>query len=88
MLASLFGGRLYVQIHYDIYYSSDLENEYYLWVVSFVLEVMGEVMLQVSMWIWYSFEFFDDMYVVIPLVVLRERRLHETSPFVRVIGHG
>ena len=28
MLAGLFGGRLCVQIHYDIYHSSDLEHEY------------------------------------------------------------
>ena len=49
MLAGLSGDRLYVQIHYDIYYSSDLEHEYYLRVVAFVLEATGEVMLQVIM---------------------------------------
>ena len=26
--------------------------------------------------------YFDDMYVVIPLVVLCERRLHDTSPYL------
>ena len=26
--------------------------------------------------------YFDDMYVVIPLVVSCERRLHDTSPFM------
>jgi hypothetical protein len=56
LLYGLFGGRLYVQIHYAIQYPSDLEHDYYLWVVTFVLEVTGEVMLQVIMWIWYVFD--------------------------------
>ena len=43
MLDGLFGGRLYVQIYYAIQYPSDLEHEYVLWVVNFVLEDMGEV---------------------------------------------
>ena len=41
MLVGLFGGRLNVQIHYDIYYPSDLEHEYDFGVVAFVLEGMG-----------------------------------------------
>ena len=44
MLVCLFGGRLYVQIHYAIQYPSDLEHEYDLCVVTFVLEDMGEVL--------------------------------------------
>ena len=49
MLVGLFGGRSYVQIYYAIRYPSDLEHEYFLLVVTFVLEVTGEIMLQVIM---------------------------------------
>ena len=45
MLVGLFGGRLYVHILNGIQYPFDLEHEYYLRVVSFVLEDMGEVLL-------------------------------------------
>jgi hypothetical protein len=45
MLVGLFGGRLYVQILKYIQYPSDLEHEHDLWVVTFVLEDMGEVRL-------------------------------------------
>ena len=45
MLVGLFDGRLYVQILDDIQYPYDLEHEYDLWVVTFVLEDMGEVLL-------------------------------------------
>ena len=45
MLVGLFGGRLYAQIHYAIQYPSDYEHEYALWVVTFVPEDMGEVLL-------------------------------------------
>ena len=44
MLDGLFGGRLYVQIYYAIQHPYDLENEYVLCVVTFVLEDMGEVL--------------------------------------------
>ena len=43
MLVGLFGGRSYVQICYAIQYPFDLEHEYVLSVVTFVLEDMGEV---------------------------------------------
>ena len=56
LLYVLFGGRLYVQIHYVIHNPSDLERDYHLWVVTFVLEVTEEVMLQVIMWTWYVFD--------------------------------
>ena len=49
MLVGLSGGRLHIQIHYAIQYPSDLEHDYHLRVVTFVLEVTGEVMLQVIM---------------------------------------
>ena len=45
MLVGLFGGRLYVQILNVIQYPSDVEHEYDLLVVTFVLEDMGEVLL-------------------------------------------
>ena len=45
MLVGLFGGRLYVQIHYAIQYPFDLGHEYDVRVVTFVLEDMGEVLL-------------------------------------------
>ena len=56
MLVGLIGGRLYVQILYAYYYPFDYEHEYALWVVMFVPEDMGEVLLLVVMWIWYSFD--------------------------------
>ena len=56
MLIGLLGGRSYVQILYAYYYSSDFEHEYALWVVTFVPKDMGEVLLLVIMWIWYSFD--------------------------------
>ena len=48
----------------------------------FVPEDMGEVLLLVVMSIWYSFDILNEMYVVSPLVVLCERRLHDTSPYL------
>ena len=45
MLVDLFGGWLYFQILKNIQYTSDLEHEYDLWVITFVLEDMGEVLL-------------------------------------------
>ena len=45
MLVGLFGGRLNFQILKHIQYPSDLEHEYDLCVVTFVLEDMGEVQL-------------------------------------------
>ena len=45
MVVGLFGGRLNIQILKHIQYTSDLEHEYDLRVVTFVLEDMGEVML-------------------------------------------
>ena len=45
MLVGLFGGGSYVQILNDNLYSSDYEHEYALWVVTFVPEDMGEVLL-------------------------------------------
>ena len=44
MLVGLFGGRLYVQILDVIQYPFGLEHEYDLWVVTFILEDMGEVL--------------------------------------------
>ena len=44
MLVGLFGGRLNIQILKNIQYTSDLEHEYDLWLVTFVLEYMGEVL--------------------------------------------
>ena len=44
MLIGLLGGRSYVQILDDIQYPSDLEHEYDLWVVAFVIKDMGEVL--------------------------------------------
>jgi hypothetical protein len=44
MLVGLSGGRLYAHIYYAIQYPSDLEHEYDLLVVTFVLEDMGEVL--------------------------------------------
>ena len=49
MLVGLFGGGLHVQIYYAIHYPSDLGHEYDVRVVTFVLEAMEEVMLQVIM---------------------------------------
>ena len=45
MLVGLIGGRSYVQILYTYYYPSDYEDEYALWVVTFVPKDMGEVLL-------------------------------------------
>ena len=45
MLVVLFGGRLNVQILNDVQYPFDLEYEYVVWVVTFVIEDMGEVLL-------------------------------------------
>ena len=45
MLVGLFGGRSYIQILNDSYYPYDLEHEHALWVVNFVPEDMGEVLL-------------------------------------------
>ena len=45
MLVGLFGGILNVQILKHIQYPSDLEHEYDFWVVTFILEDMGEVLL-------------------------------------------
>ena len=56
MLVGLFGGRSYVQILYAYYYPSDYEHEYVLWVITFVPEDKGEVLLLVVMWIWYLFD--------------------------------
>ena len=56
MLIGLFGGRSYVQILHAYYYPSDYEHEYALWVIMFVPEDKGEVLLLVVMWIWYSFD--------------------------------
>ena len=47
MLVGLFGGRSYVQILYAHSYPSDYEHVYALWVVTFVPEDMGEVLLLV-----------------------------------------
>ena len=44
MLVDLFGGRLNVQILKHIQYTSNFEHDYDLWVVTFVLEDMGEVL--------------------------------------------
>ena len=56
ILIGLLGGRSYVQILHAYYYTSDYEHDYALWVVTFVPEDMGEVLLLVVMWIWYSFD--------------------------------
>ena len=45
MLVGLIGGRSYVQILYAYYYPSDFEHEYDLWVITFVPEDKGEVLL-------------------------------------------
>jgi hypothetical protein len=46
MLVGLLGGKLYVHIHYANYYLSEHEHEHEhdVWVVSFFIEDMGEVM--------------------------------------------
>ena len=82
MLIGLLGARSYVQILYAYYYSSDYEHEYALWVVTFVPKDMGEVLLLVVMWIWYSFDILMRCMLSSPLVVSCERRLHETSPLL------
>ena len=82
MIISLFGGILYVQILDDIQYPSDLEHEYDLWVVTFVLEDMGEVLSYVIMCIWYSFDILMICMLLLPLVLSCERRLHDTSPYL------
>ena len=82
MLIGLLGGRSYVQILNSYYYSSDYEHEYALWVVTFVPEDMGEVLLLVVMWIWYSFDILMRCMLSFPLVVLCERRLYNTSPLL------
>jgi hypothetical protein len=44
MLVGLSGVKLCVNIHYAIEYPSDIEQDDDLWVVSFVLGDMGEVL--------------------------------------------
>lgn len=70
----------YVQIVNHIFIATDHDPYDELWVVPFVLEDMGEVLLLVIMWSWLSFNVLMIRCVVLPLVVLCERRLHETSP--------
>mgnify|MGYP005829513181 CR=1 FL=1 len=64
MLVGLIGGTSYVQILYAYYYPFDYEIGYALWVITFVAEDKGEVLLLVVMWIRFSFDNFDKMYVV------------------------